>query len=120
MIEVRNVSGQDPLYLDDIGAVVPRGGTVRVSEEFAGREPGEWVEQREPVDGWPFERLEDDAQGPRYRVQDPGHGLLAQVGVWERVSEPTPPAAPPARPRVATDAAGAAEGATGAGTGGDA
>lgn len=63
---------------------------IEVSEEVAGREPGEWrqlAEGESPQDGWPVQERTDGDGVTTIWTRDLGAGLLAQEGVWRRVAK---------------------------------
>lgn len=91
-MKLRNTNPSGDVWVGDLNRDVKAGEVVDVPDEVAGREPSEFKVVDVPDKPW-LARVNDSGQWEEY---DPGSGLLAQVGNWERVkSTKSKDAAPP-------------------------
>lgn len=95
MVAVQYLGGSAEVYIPAAGLLAHRGvngqpgDPLEVSEQVAGREPGDWHRPERNEAGGVVEQVPEhwhravDAAGEAI-VQDPGSGLLAQPDVWAR------------------------------------
>jgi hypothetical protein len=84
-VKVRYIGPFDEVTVPALGTVLKRDQSIEVSGEIAGHPRGDWHPRTDLDDpDWP---TRPGADGSTMEVQDPGQGLLAQIDLWQPITE---------------------------------